>query len=295
MSNKLTHEVKEFLRNSNLSTYEINAYITLLKSSNLTAREVSEKSNVPTGRIYEILESLKDKGMIEIQDSRPKVYKAIFFNVAANNLISHIKKDEQRKTSYLINQAKELELKINNLGVFAKPGSSKIFWSTAYGWESIFELYIKRFNAVKENLLMTGFLNENTLKVIPQAKIFYKGILNALNRGVQVKYLWSFEFDERPLLDEQKSWNRMLFNQLTKKLKKLFMLSSKIDGFEMRFIHKKLPTYYDVFDNNKVLIKLQNPLKPWQIFACINILDPFLANELTKKYENIWLFEAIYE
>ena len=110
---------------------------------------------------------------------------------------------------------------------------------------------------------MTGFLNENTLRVIPQAKIFYKGILNALNRGVQVKYLWSFEFDERSLSDEQKSWNLMLFDKLTKKLKELFMLSSKIDEFEMRFIHKKIPTYYDVFDNNRVLIKLQNPLKPW--------------------------------
>jgi len=295
MSNKLTYEVKDFLRNSNLSTYEINAYLTLLKSSNLTAREVSEKSNVPTGRIYEILESLKDKGMIEIQDSRPKVYKAIFFNVAAHNLISHLKEDEQRRISYLINQAKELESKINNLGVFAKQGSSKIFWSTAYGWESIFELYLKRFNTLKNNLLMTGFLNENTLKVISKAKIFYKGILSAINRGIQVKYLWSFEYDERPLTDEQKSMNLMLFNRLTKKLKQLFMLSSKIEGFEMRFTHKRIPTYYDVFDNNKVLIKLQNPLKPWQIFACINILDPFLANELTKKYENIWLFEAISE
>ncbi|MFX1457677.1 MAG: TrmB family transcriptional regulator [Promethearchaeota archaeon] len=293
MSQKLTHELEEFLRNSNLSTYEIRAYLTLLKSSILTARSISEKCSVPTGRIYEVLESLNKKGMIEIQDSRPKIYKAITFNTAADNLITHIKNDEQRKITFLINQAKELESKINNSESFATQPSSKIFWSTAYGWRSIFDLYIKKFNTLKENLFMTGFLNENTLKVIPQAKIFYIGILNALNRGIHVKYLWCFEFDERTLSNEQKSFNESLFEKLTETLENLFRLSPKINGFEMGFIHKKIPTYFDIFDNNRVLIKLQNPLKPWQIFACLNILDPFLANELTKKYENIWLFEAI--
>ena len=293
MSKELIKEIKEFLRNSNLSNYEINTYVTLLKSNNLTAREISDKSNVPTGRIYEILEGLKDKGMIEIQDSRPKVFRAISFNQASHDLISYIKNRQQRKTSFLLNQAKQLETKINNSFLFAKQESSKIFWSTAFGWQSIFKLYKKKFNALRENLLMTGFLNENTIKVLPYAKDFYEGILNALNRSVQVRYLWSFEYDERALLDEQKRNNFILFEELTKKLKDLFELSSKIDGYEMRFIPKKIPTYYDIFDNNRVLIKLQNPLKPWQIFACINILDPILAKELTEKYENIWLFEAL--
>ena len=292
MSKELIKEVKEFLRNSNLSNYEINTYITLLNSNNLTAREISNKSNVPTGRIYEILEGLKDKGMIEIQDSRPKIFRAISFNQASHDLIAQIKSRQQRKTSFLLNQAKQLETKINNSYLSIRQESSKIFWSTAYGWQSIVKLYKKKFNMLQENLLMTGFLNENTLKVLPYAKDFYEGILNALNRSVQVKYLWSFEYDERPLLDEQKRDNFILFEKLAKKLKNLYNLSSKIDGFEMRFIQKKIPTLYDVFDNNRVLIKLQNPLKPWEIFACINVLDPILAEELTKKYENIWLLEA---
>ncbi|MHA2431593.1 MAG: hypothetical protein ACXACC_11280 [Promethearchaeota archaeon] len=42
MSEELIKEVKEFLRNSNLSNYEINTYITLLNSNNLTAREIIE-------------------------------------------------------------------------------------------------------------------------------------------------------------------------------------------------------------------------------------------------------------
>jgi sugar-specific transcriptional regulator TrmB len=175
----LIKEVKEFLRNSNLSNYEINTYITLLNSNNLTAREISNKSNVPTGRIYEILEGLKDKGMIEIQESRPKIFRAISFNQASHDLIAHIRSRQQRKTSFLLNQAKQLETKINNSYLSIRQESSKIFWSTAYGWQPIVKLYKKKFNTLQENLLMTGFLNENTLKVLPYAKDFYEGILNA--------------------------------------------------------------------------------------------------------------------
>jgi hypothetical protein len=140
---------------------------------------------------------------------------------------------------------------------------------------------------------MTGFLNENTLKVLPQAKNFYKGIHIALNRGIQVKYLWSFEFDERSISEEQKAMNEMIFKKLSEKLKNLYNISSKLDKFEMRYIEKRIPTSYDIFDNNRVLIKLRNPLKPWQIFACLNVLDPVLAHELKEKYENMWLFDAI--
>ena len=86
----LYDELKEFLRNANLSTYEIRAYTSLLPSNNLTARELSKKSGVPSGRIYEILEELREKGLIEVSESRPKIFRAISPNLGFNNLISHI-------------------------------------------------------------------------------------------------------------------------------------------------------------------------------------------------------------
>ncbi len=293
MSNSIKIELKEFLKNSNLSNYEIRVYLVLLQSNELTAREISERSNVPTGRIYEVLEFLNDYGMIEIQDSRPKKYRAVSFNQAFQNLISKMEKKNQRRISFLYNQANELESKIYNSNFYIKRESSKVFWSTAFGAENMLSLYTKKFNTLKDNLLMTGFLNDNTLKVLPFAKSFYKGILNASNRGVQVRYLWSFEYDERTLSNEQKIKNHILFERLIKSLNDLFGLSPKIDGFEMKFIYKRIPTYYDIFDNSRVLIKLQNPLNPTQIFACMNVLDPILAEELAKKYDSIWLFEAI--
>ena len=116
---------------------------------------------------------------------------------------------------------------------------------------------------------------------------------NALNRGVQIKYLWSFEFDHRPVSKEQEAKNLALYSELKKRIKDLFNLSTEPDGLEMKIIHRNFPTYYDILDKKRVLIKLQNPVKSSQLFACINVLDLNLAKELREKFMATWVFEAI--
>ncbi|MFX1366782.1 MAG: TrmB family transcriptional regulator [Promethearchaeota archaeon] len=292
MSDELIQELKKFLKNSELSNYEINSYITLLFSNNLTAREISEKSYVPIGRIYEILEDLNEKGMIEIQDSRPKLYRAKPFNIAIKNLISYIDNLTKRKVNYLIDQAKVLEKDLYDSSFFIKKDSSRTFWQTAYGVTSIISMYVKHQDEIQEELLVNNFINENTIKVLPFAKDLFEGLYNALNRGVNVKILWSFEYDKRPLLEEQKKSNLDLYDNLCNKLDELYSLSNNIEGLEMKFINKRIPTNYDIFDKKRIFIKLQNPLNPSQIFACMNVFDPNLAEKLRDKFIQTWLFES---
>jgi sugar-specific transcriptional regulator TrmB len=293
MAENVIEELKEFLKLSKISNYEIDAFMTLLNSNVLTAREISEKSGVPTGRIYEVLQKLKESGMIEIQESRPKMYRTRSLSLAFNSLISHLNNKHQDKISNLYNQAKILESQLHKTNYLVRQDSSKIFWSTAFGYPDIFSLYLNNFEDLQDELLMTGFINENTIKILHYAQNFYEGIKNAWNRGVQVKYLWSFEYDERPLLDKQKVRNCILFEKLMKKFDELFKISSKMDDFQMKFIHRKIPSYYDIFDQKRIMIKLQNPSNPAQIFACMNIFDPTLAKELRKKFHVIWILEAM--
>lgn len=292
MTQIFTDELKGFLKDSDLSNYEINAFLTLLKSNPLTAKEISSTSEVPVGRIYEVLDKLKEFGMIEIQDSRPKMYRSMSLNLAFHNLVSHISSKNQRKTAYLFDKAKLLESKLYDSDLLLRKESSKIFWSTSFGVREIFSLYIDNFKDLREELLMTGFINENTIKILQFAKNFYEGIVKALNRGIRVKYLWSFGFDDRVISSEQKFKNKILFERLLDKAKKLFGLSPKMSGLEMKYVHKRIPTYYDIFDKKRVIIKLQDPSDPVRIFSCMNILDPKLAKELMDKFYSLWLFEA---
>ncbi len=57
-----------------LNAYEIDAYIVLLEGGQMTAMEVSQEAKVPYSKMYEVLNSLKEKGWIKSSESRPFKY-----------------------------------------------------------------------------------------------------------------------------------------------------------------------------------------------------------------------------
>lgn len=292
MSKDLIEEFRAFFYKLKLSNYEINVYITLLNSKSLTAREISRKSGVPRGRIYDVLEDLRRKGIIEIADSRPKIYTPLTPNIVLNNLISHIEEQNQNNIMNLYNQAKFMETRLQNLNSSTNLASSKIFWSTAYGMHSIESLYIRNFSELKKELLLTGFLNQNTIKILPLTIKAHEFVLNALNRGVKVYYLWSLEFIDKELLKLEENKIKKLIDDFIESFNRLFNLTTEIKGFELRFTSIKIPTYYDIFDVRNIIFKLRDPLNPWQIFASMNVFDPNLAENLREKFFNIWQFKS---
>ena len=293
MSDNIIENLSEFLKTANLNSYEINAFTALFTSSELlTARQISSKSSVPSGRIYEVLEDLNKKGMIEIIESRPKKFRPLPLNRAFYNLISFQTEENSRRIAYLFDQAKIIEQTIYESNTLMKTEPTKIFWSTAFGYQSIVSLYLKYCNETQEELLLNYFINKTTLKVLNYAHALYEPIKNALDRGVKALFLWSFPYDERPLSDEQKANNLRLIQKVVKKHEELFGISPRKHDLEMKFIHRRIPTYYDIFDKKRIIFKLLNPIKPFQVFSCMNVLDPNLAKELRKKFYNIWAFEA---
>jgi sugar-specific transcriptional regulator TrmB len=62
------------LHEMGLNAYEIDAYIALLEGGQMTAMEISQQAKVPYSKIYEALNSLKEKGWIKSSESRPTKY-----------------------------------------------------------------------------------------------------------------------------------------------------------------------------------------------------------------------------
>lgn len=62
------------MREIGLNAYEIDVYTVLLESGQTTAMEISKKANVPYSKIYDVLNSLKDKGWIKSVETRPTKY-----------------------------------------------------------------------------------------------------------------------------------------------------------------------------------------------------------------------------
>jgi HTH-type transcriptional regulator, sugar sensing transcriptional regulator len=70
----INENTRDALREMGLNAYEIDAYIVLLEGGQMTAMEISQQATVPYSKMYEVLNSLKEKGWIKSSESRPFKY-----------------------------------------------------------------------------------------------------------------------------------------------------------------------------------------------------------------------------
>ncbi len=61
----LSEKTKKAMEEVGLGSYEIKVYISLLENGSMPASELSKKSSVPYSKIYEVLNSLEERGWIE--------------------------------------------------------------------------------------------------------------------------------------------------------------------------------------------------------------------------------------
>lgn len=70
----VNEKTRNALHEMGLNAYEIDAYTVLLEGGQMTAMEISQEAKVPYSKMYEVLNSLKEKGWIKSSDSRPFKY-----------------------------------------------------------------------------------------------------------------------------------------------------------------------------------------------------------------------------
>ena len=109
MDEELIKSLKEF----GLTEYEASAYVALTLLGSGKASEISKKANIPQSKIYEVLDSLAKKQLIEFIGGRPKEYRAIDLHLGLHTLIEM----EERRIENLKKKVEKLKLKIKKLNV----------------------------------------------------------------------------------------------------------------------------------------------------------------------------------
>lgn len=71
---EIDERLRRALHNLGLTDYEIRVYVALLGRQEMTANQISEETNVPYSKIYEVLDSLEKKGWIGTEGGRPARY-----------------------------------------------------------------------------------------------------------------------------------------------------------------------------------------------------------------------------
>lgn len=72
----VVEECVEVLRSFELTEYEAKSFVALSRLGSGTAKEVAEVAEIPQARIYDCMETLSDRGIVSIQQSKPRRFRA---------------------------------------------------------------------------------------------------------------------------------------------------------------------------------------------------------------------------
>ena len=250
-----------------LNAYETRAYIALLSLGAADANEVSARTRIPRGRIYDVLNSLVENNLVELQESRPKKFQAVTPKIALRNLIEKKKKEYERKSRQLNRLVSEIESTMTEMMTSA---DSNVFW-------------IVTRNDRESADLLANSLAEAKYEFLSYSELEEKDIINRKVRGELIRMLrrnvnMMFLLPERDI--------KFIFSQFDRDF-----ISKVIPFIDKNLLIRTVDNVYtpiDVVDNERVNILIKNPSIPGQYLAAISFLDKDLANTLKKEFLELW-------
>lgn len=264
-----------------LSNYEARAYEALLRVDSADAFLIAQKSGVPTGRIYSVLSELGRKNIIEVQNTRPKMFRAVEPKAAIERLLDTYRKEIDAGFEAYRERAAEIEKKLSKRS--EKEGN--LFWTISVDKSRFSELISSREEYVqKELLICTGGLE---LEDYQQLEQFTQLFASLLKKGVYIRLLLSKD-DHRQI--ERLAKMAMTPSKKNPQGKYAFLpllLRFLGDGFQIRF-SEGTSVPFDVMDGSEVMLKIRNPAKSSEYFAVMAIRNPKMAQELKKKFLDMW-------
>ncbi len=193
----------ELRRYFGLNLYEVKIWASLLSRGVSTAGELSEISNVPRSRAYDILESLEKKGFVIMKLGKPIKYMAIPPEEVVERAKKHMAKESEKKIERL-DSIKQTNLmgslnKIYSEGIkLMKPNEYSGIVKGRNNVLNHLNSMIK--NAKKEVLLVT-----TEKAMIGKMSNLKKSIISAKKRGVKIKIAAPIK-DTKDLLGDLKNY-----------------------------------------------------------------------------------------
>ena len=265
-------EISKLLRNLKLNKYESCAYEVILRKGVVCASTISKEGNIPFGKVYETLGNLSKRGLIEIQDTRPKEYKIKNPKIAFHSIFKKREAESENELKNLKKTLIELEEKINDVSLSAE--KEKTFWTTAIGGD-IEKMVSGIFYEAKNEICMIPYIidKDSHIKIaLLNMPNIAKEIYKSSKRGVKIKIIFPDKFAKRQI----------------RNLKKIKFFKNIIDHVEIKILKNLSPEPFTLIDSNKVILRVNDPLNKNKILAMIKILDGPLCVDLKKKFNEMW-------
>ncbi|WP_049987319.1 TrmB family transcriptional regulator [Halobellus rufus] len=95
------HEVVESLERLGLSNYAAQVFVALQLFGPGTTKQLTEETAVPRSQVYGAAEELINRGLVELQQSTPKKYRAVDLSAARQQLLDALESEADRAFSFL--------------------------------------------------------------------------------------------------------------------------------------------------------------------------------------------------
>jgi sugar-specific transcriptional regulator TrmB len=256
------------LRDLGLSEYEARAYRALLKTGPTTAKELSRVSDVPMGRIYDVLNSIETYNLVRSQSaSRPKKYVAVEPGTALDRLLEDKKRELQEKATQYEDIVDDLVGELET----SEP-VEETFWTAAVGPDETVDLLVERMAAADERIVMVASTLSQQFDIDTVGDLFVEELSEALDRGVEVSLLMRPELiDSLP-----ESVGERYQSQL-----------AQHDQFSVRTSSNVTGTF-ELVDDAEVCIEVPHPLNADETFAVIDLKDREFASNVRSEFEPRW-------
>jgi sugar-specific transcriptional regulator TrmB len=256
------------LRDLGLSEYEARSYRALLRLGPATAKELSRASDVPMGRVYDVLNSLEQWGLVRSQaSSRPKKYVGVEPETGLDRLLDDKKAELDRKARQYESVVSELSTELD-----AHRPADEQFWTAAVGPDDSAELLVERLAAADRRLVMVAGTPSPQFDIGRVSQQIVDRLDGALARGVEVSLLLSPGLVESiPGTVWDDYHDRLVTN----------------GAFEAR-VDESIRGSFHLVDDVEVCIEVPNPLDPTEAFALIALTDPEFAANLKTTFDEQW-------
>jgi sugar-specific transcriptional regulator TrmB len=247
-------EVKDLLRKFGLGEYESLAYSTLLTLGSAKASIIGKESGIPQSKVYEVLDQLVNKHLVEFVGGRPKEFKAIPPQVALTNLIEERKK-ELKELEESIKLLQSIKPAVRNVieGVWTAKGK---------GLKEFVDRVCEMFDRVEKY----AYVISRDFTYSPKLG---EAVKNAIKRKAQVRIIAMKGIDEKNYY--QAKWYH----------------SHKV---QIRVFITQVHPRIMVADGREVLIRLDhNPTRQEKFpFTSLYSTDPALVKVFDTYVKNIW-------
>jgi len=246
-------EIIKILQKIGLTEYESKAYVALTFLGIGKAGEISKEAGIPQSKIYQTLENLVEKQLVEVFDGRPKEYRIVNPRIALSKLLKE----------------KEEEIRLAKKELFSIMKLLKPQQDIIEGiWIQKGEKYKEVLNRLADMLNRAREYVYDITRDFSYTSSYRKALLNCKKRGVKIHVIG--------------------IGGITKenyyRVKWYF-----VNGIEVRIFKTKVHPRILVVDGREVAIRLDHdPLKRRFSFHSIWSQDPSLVSVMDNYLKHLW-------